>query len=113
MQRRAARLVEVHDVEELVAQHELEPLAVLQQLALVGWRKKDAAEVEGQGRGEAVGEVRRIENDEMRLAARPPIEQRRDARVDALRSRGGDPRLRAVLLGEVHQKMLGFERPPA
>ena len=112
-ERRAGCLVEMHDMEELVAEHELEPLAVLQELALVGRRKKNAGEVEGQGRGEAVGEVRRVHEDEMRLPAGPPVEKRRNARINSLRGCGREPGLRAVLLGEMHQEMLGFERPPA
>src|SRR5438067_13406967 len=72
----AARLVQMHDVEKLMAQHEFEPVAVLQQLALVGRRQKNAGEVERDRRGEAVREIRRIEKHDMRALARLPVEQR-------------------------------------
>src|SRR2546425_45152 len=48
----------------------------------------------------------------MCLPARPPIEQRGDAGINPLGGRGCEPGLRAVLLGEMDQEMLGFERPP-
>ena len=100
-------------MEELVAQHELEPLAVLQQFTLIRRGEEDAGEIKGQGRGEAIGEIRRIEQHEVRALARLPIEKRGDAGIDAFGGSRGDVRLRALLLGEVDQEMLGLERAPA
>src|SRR5260221_13928257 len=95
-----------------MAQHELEPFAVLQQLALVRWRKKDSREIERQRRSEAVGEIGRVEQHEVRALARLPIEQRGNAGIDALGGFGGDARLHTMLLGEMDQEGRGFPRAP-
>ncbi len=48
VERAAARLVEVDDVKQLVREHEVEPLAVLQQLPVVGRREEQHRVVERQ-----------------------------------------------------------------
>jgi len=112
-ERHAARLVEMHDVEELVRQHQLEPVAVLQQLAFVGRRKKDPRVIERQGRGKAVREVGGVEQHHVGARARLPGEHAGDARIDPFGDRSREAGLRAVVLGEMHREMRRVQRAPA
>jgi hypothetical protein len=103
----------VHDVEQLVRQHELEPFPVLQQLALVRRRQENHRVVERQGGSQAVGEIGGVEHDQVDARGRAPAQQGRDARQDALGGAGHRARLVAVALGEMHREGGGLERAPA
>ena len=107
------RLVEVHHVEQLVGEHELEPLAVLQQLTFVRGREEDGGIVERQGRGHAVREVRRIEEHEVDQRFGAPGEERAVAREERFGDAGHDAGLRAMLLRKMDQEACRLQRAPA
>ena len=88
--RHAAHLVEMHGVGELVHQQQVEPGAVVEQLAFVGRGQEHADQVEGQRRREAVRKVDLGIDDELGARTRLPVQGLRDSRIDALgRARHG------------------------
>ena len=84
-----------------------------EELALVRRREEDAAEVVRDGRGEAVGEIARVQEHDLRAAARLPVEQARRAQVNAFGDAGYKPGGLAILLGEMDFEVLGLQRAPA
>ena len=111
--RRAPRLVEVNDVRELVREHELQPLAVLQQLAFLGGRQNDADDIERVRRGVPVRAIERVEHDDLRTRLGLPLQPSGDPRIHRLGSVGDGPGLSEGALGEMHREVRGVERAPA
>ena len=111
--RRAPRLVEVNDVREFVREHELQPLAVLQQLAFVGGGQDDPDEVERVRRGVPVRKVERVQHHDLGTRLGLPVEPAGDAGIDGLGDLRHRPGLRKGALGEMHREVRGVERAPA
>src|SRR3954452_16784478 len=102
----------MHDVKELVAQYQLDPVKVLQQLARVRWREEDRAQVERNRCGEAVREVGGVEYDELRAPPWPPVEQCGGADIHPLGDAGDRLRMWAILLGKMDVEVFSLERAP-
>ena len=92
----AAHLVQVHGVRELMHQQQVEPGLVAQQFAFVRRGHEDAHQAEGQRRGEAVGNVEFVVDDDLGAPAWLPLQRLRHARVNPLGSTRHGVGLRAL-----------------
>ena len=110
--RRAAHLVEVHGVRELVHQQQVEPGTVVEQLAVVGRGQEHAHQAVGQRRREAVGEVELAVDHDLGAAPRLPGQRLRHLRPDAFGCARDRLGLRALAGAVVHAEVRAVGRLP-